>query len=161
MTATAKLDRAPYPTRKIMLRSDALRESAIAALRNAPLDQDHPLEFLLREEVKARKPDQNSLMWAGPLRDIEEQGYVDGRTFTAAVWHEFFKREYLPEECDPTQCKEGYRKWDFTPKGDRVLVGSTTDLTVRGFALYLKQVEAYAQVELGVQLHASPRELAA
>jgi len=107
-----------------------------------------------------RSPDQNALMWAGPLRDIEQQGYLGGRTFRADVWHEYFKREYLPEEFDPEQCKEGYRKWDHTPKGERVLVGSTTDLTVRGFARYLKQVEAYAQVELGVQLHASPRQAA-
>lgn len=150
-------ERNQYPTRKILIRTDALRDSAIAALRNAPIDIDSPLEFLLREEVKARKPDQNSLMWAGPLRDIEQQGYIDGRTFKADIWHEHFKREYLPEEFDPEQCKEGYRKWDYTPKGERVLIGSTTDLTVRGFARYLKQVEAYAQGELGVQLHASPR----
>ena len=99
-------------------------------------------------------------MWAGPMVDIAEQGYVDGRTFTAEVWHEHFKREYLPEEYDPTLCKEGYRKWDYTPKGERVLVGSTTDLTVRGFALYLQQIEAYARIELGVQFHASPRKAA-
>ena len=151
------MERTPFPQRKFRLVSDMVRESAIAALRNAPIDPDHPVEFLLREEVKARKPDQNSLMWAGPLKDIAEQGYVDGRTFSATVWHEHFKREYLPEEFDPALCKEGYRKWDYTPKGDRVLVGSTTQLTVRGFALYMKEVEAYAQVELGVQFHASPR----
>lgn len=149
-----------YPTRKIILRTGELRQTAVTALLNAPIDPDKPLEFLLREEVKARKPDQNSLMWVGPLADIAEQGYVKGRTYSAEVWHEFFKREYLPEEFDPTLCKEGYRKWDYTPKGERVLIGSTTDLTVRGFALYLKQVEAYAQVELGVQLHASPRAAA-
>ena len=155
-----QLDRAPYVTRKFRLLAEAQRESAIAAIRNAPLDPDKPLECLLREEVKERKPDQNALMWAGPMVDIAEQGYVDGRTFTAEVWHEHFKREYLPEEYDPTLCKEGYRKWDYTPKGERVLVGSTTDLTVRGFALYLQQIEAYARVELGVQFHASPRKAA-
>lgn len=150
-------ERNQYPTRKILLRSELQRDSAIAALSNAPLDADKPLEFLLREEVKARKPDQNSLMWAGPLKDIAEQGYVKGRTYSAEVWHEQFKREYLPEEFDPEQCKEGYRKWDYTPNGDRVLIGSSTDLTVRGFAIYLKQIEVFAQVDLGVQLHASPR----
>jgi hypothetical protein len=155
------VSRQPYPARKIRLVGEMQRDGAIAALRNAPLDADKPLEFLLREEVKARKPDQNALMWAGPLRDIAEQGYVEGRTFSATVWHEHFKREYLPEDYDPELCKEGYRKWDYTPKGDRVLVGSTTDLTVRGFALYLKQVEAYAQVELGVQFHANPKGMAA
>lgn len=155
-----QLDRAPYPPRKIRLVGDLQRESAIAAIRNAPIDADKPLECVIREEVKARKPDQNALMWVGPLRDIAEQGYVEGRTFSAEVWHEHFKREYLPEEFDPELCKDGYRKWDYTPKGERVLVGSTTDLTVRGFALYLKQVEAYAQMELGVQFHANPRKAA-
>jgi hypothetical protein len=151
------MKRTEYPTRKIRLIGEIQREAAIAALRNAPIDPDKPLEYLLREEVKARKPDQNALMWSGPLADIAEQGYVDGRTFSAEVWHEYFKREYLPEEFDQALCKDGYRKWDYTPKGERVLVGSTTQLTVRGFALYLKQVEAYAQTELGVQFHANPR----
>lgn len=141
----------------MLLRDESVRESALAAIRNAPLDADKPLEFLLREEVKARKPDQNALMWAGPLRDIAEQGYVEGRTFSADVWHEHFKREFLPEEYDPELCKEGYRKWDYTPKGERVLVGSTTQLTVRGMAMYITQVEAYGASELGVRFHASPR----
>lgn len=36
-------------------------------------------------------------------------------------------------------------------------MGSTKDLTVRGFALYLQQVEAYGATELGVRFHANPR----
>lgn len=148
------MTRQKYPTRKILLRAPQQVEVAISAIRNAPLDQSKPLELLIREEVKARKPDQNSLMWAGPLKDIAEQGYVDGRTYTAEVWHEHFKREFLPESYDPELCKrEDYRKWDYTPGGERILVGSTTDLTVRGFALYLTQVEAYAASELGVVFH--------
>jgi hypothetical protein len=145
--------RQPYETRRIRLVGEQQRQTALAAVANLPLDATTPLELVIREEVKARKPDQNALMWAGPLRDIAAQGYVNGRTFSAEVWHEHFKREYLPEQFDPSLCKEGYRKWDVTPKGDRVLVGSTTELTVRGFALYLKEVEAYAQTELGVQFH--------
>jgi hypothetical protein len=151
------MGRFDYPTRRILLRASGNVEAATAALLNAPIDPERPLEFLLREEVKARKPDQNSLMWAGPLKDIAEQGYVKGRTYSPEVWHEFFKREFLPEDFDPALCKEGYLKWDYTPNRERVLIGSTTQLTVRGFALYLQQVEAYAQTELGVMLHASPR----
>ncbi len=154
------MSRAPYQQRKFLLRTESARESSIAALRNAPLDTANPIEAVIREEVKARKPDQNALMWAGPLRDIEEQGYVNGRTYSADVWHEHFKREFLPEEFDPALCKDGYRKWDYTPKGERILVGSTKQLTVRGFALYLQEVEAYAQVELGVQLHVADRRAA-
>lgn len=160
MVAEVSSERFPYPTRTFLLPSEEARERAIASLRNAPIDQAKPLQFVLREEVKARKPDQNALMWAGPLRDIAEQGWLNGRTYSADVWHHFFKREYLPEEFDPSLCKEGYRKWDYTPTGERVLVGSTTELTVRGFALYLQQVEAFARVELGVQFHANPRQAA-
>ncbi len=147
-------ERDKFPTRKIRLLTQVQRDTAVAALLNAPLDSAKPLEFLLREEVRARKPDQNALYWAGPLRDIAAQGYVGGRTYTAEVWHEHFKREFLPESYDPELCKrEDYRKWDYTPGGERILVGSTTDLTVRGFSLYLTQVEAYAATELGVVFH--------
>ncbi len=155
-----KSERFPYPTRTFLLPNEDARERAIASLRNAPIDPAKPLQFVLREEVKARKPDQNALMWVGPLRDIAEQGWLNGRTYSADVWHEYFKREYLPEEFDPSLCKEGYRKWDYTPAGERVLVGSTTELTVRGFALYLQQVEAFAGRELGVRFHANPRQAA-
>lgn len=148
------MTRQKYPARKILLRAPQQVEVAISAIRNAPIDSVKPLELLIREEVKARKPDQNSLMWAGPLREIAAQGYVAGRTYTPEVWHEHFKREFLPESYDPELCKrEDYRKWDYTPGGERILVGSTTDLTVRGFALYLTQVEAYAASELGVVFH--------
>lgn len=155
------MNRNDYPTRSLLLRNETIRDSAIAAIRNAPIDTDHPIQVVIREEVKARKPDQNSLMWVGPLADIAEQGYVNGRTYSAEVWHEYFKREYLPEQFDAEQCKEGYRKWDHTPKGDRVLVGSTTQLTIRGFSIYLKKVEAYGAQELGVMFHVNPRSMAA
>lgn len=146
--------RHPFPNRRVLLRTEAQRQLALSIIANAPLDSDKPLEFILREEVKARKPDQNALMWAGPLRDIEEQAYVNGRTFSADVWHEHFKRMFLPEEFDPALCKEGYRKWDYTPAGERALVGSTKQLTIRGFALYTKEVEAFAQNELSVEFRA-------
>lgn len=157
-TKPVRARRQPYPTRRILLRTEMQRQTALAAIANAPLDDMHPVEVVFREEQKARKPDQNALMWAGPLRDIAEQGYVNGRAFTAEVWHEHFKREFLPEDFDPSLCKDGYRKWDVTPAGERVLVGSTTQLTVRGFALYLQQVEAFAQTELGVQFHVRPSQ---
>lgn len=149
--------RMPYPLRKILLVGEEQRERAIAALRNAPIDPARALEFVLREEVKERKLDQNALMWVGPLKDIAEQGYVDGKTYSAKVWHEHFKEQYLPEDYDPALCKEGYRKWDYKPNGERVMVGSSTDLTVSGFALYLTKVQAYAASELGVVFHVKSR----
>jgi len=124
--------------------------AAQAFLGNLPLDPDEPLEVVVRERQKPRKMSQNALMWAGPLRDIAEQAHVQGRYFPAEVWHEQFKRDFLPEEFDPDLCLEGYRKWGFTPRGERVLVGSTTMLTQRGMAQYLQQLEA-AGAQMGVE----------
>lgn len=159
MTATP---RHAYPERKVLLHTEAARQTAIAAIGHAPIDAERPIEVVIRERPKQRKPDQNALMWAGSLKDIAEQGYVNGRTYSASVWHEYFKAEFLPEEYDPERCKsETYQKWDFNPAGVPVLVGSTTDLTPKGFAEYLTQVEAYGAVELGVRFHANPKRMAA
>ena len=159
MTAhiVGRMKRQPFTTRTIYLRTDAQRETLRALVDNLPADSTKPLEIVIREEQKRRKLDQNAAMWAGPLRDIAEQAYVGGRSYTAEVWHEHFKEQFLPEEFDAELCKEGYRKWDYTPAGKRVLIGSTTQLTVKGFALYLTQVEAFG-ANLGVQFHANPNE---
>lgn len=152
MTARQK-----FQTSKILLRTESQRDAHIARIMNAPLDVEHPLEVVIREQEKPRKPDANAAMWAGPLRDIEEQAWLDGRTFKADVWHEHFKREFLPEEYDPELCLEGYRKWDYLPSGERVLIGSTTQLKTKGFSQYLTKVEAFG-ASLGVIYHANPRE---
>ncbi len=148
--------RETYPTKTILLRTDQQRDLAFNAIRNAPLDDSKPLQFLLREKPKVRGMDANSRMWVGTLADIAEQGYVEGRTYSADVWHEQFKREFLPESFDPALCMDGYRKWDYTANGERVLVGSTTKLTKAGFAQYLTQVEAFGS-GLGVRFTESPR----
>lgn len=139
--------------RTFLLIGASQQAAAQTFLANLPLDEEDPLEVVIRERVKPRKKSQNDLMWAGPLRDIAEQAWVQGQRFTAEVWHEQFKRDFLPEEYDPELCKEGYVKWQVTPRGDRALVGSTTMLTVKGMAQYLTQVEA-AGAELGVEFRA-------
>lgn len=154
------MNRPKFQTRTIRLVGAQQRETANAAIDNAPLDPIRPIELVLREEVKGRRLDQNAAMWAGPLRDIAEQAWHDGRQYSAEVWHEHFKRSYLPEARDPelallVKTPETYKKWDTTPKGDRVLVGSTTDLTVRGFALYMLQIEAEG-AGMGVDFHKAP-----
>jgi hypothetical protein len=151
------MKRSPFQNRSILIRDERQVDLLLSLIPNLPIDASSPIQVLIREEVKARKPDQNSLMWVGPLADIAEQGYVQGRSYSAEVWHEHFKKEYLPEEFEEGITKEGYRKWDYTPAGDRVLIGRTTQLTVRGFALYLQQVEAFG-ASIGVQFHANPNE---
>lgn len=144
--------RPPFDKRRILLRGQEQVERAIALLRNVPLDPDKPLELIVREEVKARKLDQNARMWSGPLKDLSEQAWLEGRQFSPEVWHEFAKRNFLPDEFDPELCLEGYRKWGFDPAGERVLIGSTTQLTVKGMSQYLEQLYALGG-SLGVEFH--------
>ena len=138
-----------FETRRIVLAAEEQRACAMALLSNVPLG----LEVLIRKPVKVRGMDQNALMWVGPLADIAAQAWVAGRQYSAEVWHENFKRDYLPEEYDEELTKDGYRKWDMTPNGERVLIGSTTQLTKKGFSQYLTQVEAFG-AGLGVQFGA-------
>jgi hypothetical protein len=150
--------RQKFESRKILLRSEQQVATVLALIPNLPLDPEKPLELLVREEVKARKLDQNALMWVGPLADIAEQGWFNGRQYSAEVWHHYFKEQALPEEYDPELCKnEDYKKWDFTPSGERILVGSTTDLTIKGFSQYLEQIHAFGG-SIGVAFHANPNE---
>ena len=149
--------RAKFTTRTLLLRNEPVRNNLLALVRNLPLDDAYPLEVVIREQIKGRRPSQNDLYWAGPLRDISEQGWIEGRRFDAETWHVFFRRELLPEEFDPELCRENYRKWEYDPGGERVLVGSTTQLTVKGFSSYLEGVYAYG-AGIGVNFSASPNE---
>lgn len=145
--------RQKFQTREFLLRSEIQVATLLALIPHLPLDADHPLSVRIGEQVKVRGLDANARMWAGPLTDIAAQAWVAGRQYSAEVWHHQFKTGFLPEEYDPELTKEGYRKWDYTPAGDRVLVGSTTQLTKRGFAQYLEQVEAFG-AGLGVMFSA-------
>lgn len=149
-----KSNRPPLATRVLgRLIDDSTRQRIVNAVLNLPLDPLRPLEIVVREEQKKRKPDQNALLWAGPLRDIAEQAFFDNKQYSAEVWANFFKRELLPEDYDPELCMEGYQKWDIDPGGERVLVGSTKQLTVKGFSQYLEAIYAFG-AHRGVQFSA-------
>lgn len=154
-------DRPKFTERKITICGERQRETAINALLNLPIYATNSLEVVIREQKKIRGLDANGRMWAGPLKDIAEQGYVDGKRFSAEVWAEFFKKCNLPDpddpDFDPTHVKDGYLKWGYTPDGDRVLIGSTTQLTAKGFAIYLQKMESDG-ANIGVQFSASPNE---
>lgn len=153
------MKRARFPTRKILVVSPAQLSTAAAVLKTVPVDAANPIEIRIGEQVKGRNKDQNALMWAGPLRDIANQAYVNGKTYSADVWHEHFKREFLPEEADIELTREGYQKWRYLPSGERILKASTGDLTTRGFSIYLEQIYAYG-ASLGVQFGVSERMFA-
>ena len=152
------MNREPFKTRKIRLVGKPQIDLLLSLIPNLPIDAEKPLEVVIREEVKVRRKTQNDLYWACQLKDISEQAYVNGRTYSTEIWHEHFKAEFLPDyalverEYVQSLVKEGYRKWDDSPNGARVLVGSTTQLTVKGFAIYLQQVEAFG-ANLGVMFN--------
>lgn len=154
-----KSTRPPFPERKYQVRDEDSRQRILRLSENLPIDELRPLEVVFREILKPRKLDQNALMWVGPLKDIAEQGYVRGHRLHIKAWHEIFKESYLPEEYDPELCKSpDYQKWAFNRNGDRVLIGSTTDLTVKGFSVYLEQVYADG-ANLGVTFHDNPNNV--
>ena len=140
---------------KIILVDPIRRDRAINIIRNLPVDDTY--EVVIQPKTKTRKLSQNALMWSGPLKDLAEQGYSEGKKYSEKTWHEYCKQEFLPEEFDPLLTLPGYVKWDYTPKGDRVLIGSTTELTTRGMGEYLEQVYALG-ASLGVEFHANPNE---
>jgi hypothetical protein len=127
-------------------------DTAISAIQNAPIDIEWPLEVIIREEQKSRSLSANALMWAGPLNDIATQAWVNGKQYSALIWHEYFKEKFLPDFPDPKQVKEGYMKYEETPDGRQVLTGSTNKLTKYGFSLYIEQIYAYG-AELGIRFN--------
>jgi len=142
--------RADYLPKVIRLVGKLQADTAISAIQNAPIDIERPLEVIIREEQKGRSLSANALMWAGPLNDIATQAWVHGKQYSALIWHEYFKEKFLPELPDPKQVKEGYKKYEETPDGRRVLVGSTNKLTKHGFNLYIENIYAYG-ADLGVR----------
>ena len=142
--------RTDYLPKVIRLVGKLQADTAISAIQNAPIDIERPLEVIIREEQKGRSLSANALMWAGPLNDIATQAWVHGRQYSTLIWHEYFKEKFLPDFPDPTQVKEGYKKYEETPDGRRVLIGSTQKLTKHGFNLYIESIYAYG-AELGVR----------
>lgn len=153
------MDRPVYQTKHVMLVGEMQKATVKIMIDNAPMDPMKPIEVVIREAIKPRKLDQNALMWVGALKDIAEQAWYQGRQFSADVWHETFKRLYLPEDEQEGITKSGYRKWDYMPNGERVLVGSTTDLTVKGFSEYMEQVYADG-AQMGVRFHTKEKAAA-
>jgi hypothetical protein len=153
------MKRQKFTARTIFLLGPVQLQTALALLPNVPLDPDSPLELIIRERVKKRKLDQQALLFAGPMRDIAEQAWLDGRQFSVEVWHTWCKQKFLPEDFDPELCLEGYRKWDIDPDECRILVGSTKQLTIRGYSQYLEQVFVFG-ANLGVEFHVKESQFA-
>lgn len=91
----------------------------------------------LTASLKKRTKPQNRRYWGrGVLAQIAEQAAVNGRLYSAEVWHEQFKRQFIG--------------FDELPNG-QIIGKSSTGLTTAEFCDFCTAVEAYASQELGVR----------
>lgn len=89
--------------------------------------------------LKKRTKPQNRRYWGrGVLAQIAEQATVNGRLYSAEVWHELAKRKFIGV--------------DELPNGE-VIGKSSTGLTTAEFCDFCTQVEAWAASDLGVKFY--------
>lgn len=92
--------------------------------------------WVLTVSLRKRTAKQNKRYWGrGVLAQISEQAEVHGRRFSAEVWHEQFKRQFIGVEQLPN---------------GQVVGKSSTELTTAEFCDFCDQVEAFAAASLGV-----------
>lgn len=119
---------------KFILRNDQILNNAVDALYALELDEDKPQEMVIKDHKKIRSLEANALYWSWLRIIMKETG-----DSTKAL-HAFYGDEFLPKE-------------EVMVFGKKVLeIKSTTDLKVKEFTEYLKQVEAHAASFLGINL---------
>lgn len=95
--------------------------------------------LVLTIKLRTRTPKQNRRYWGkGVLAQIAAQAVVGGRLFSAEIWHEQFKRDFIG--------------FDELPNG-QVIGKSSTKLSTAEFCEFCTQVEAYACTELNVTFY--------
>ena len=95
--------------------------------------------WVLTVRKMKRTPAQNRRYWGqGVLAQVAAQATVNGRLYSADVWHEQFKRQFIGVE--------------ELPNG-QVIGKSSTKLTTSEFCAFSDQVEAWAASELGVTFY--------
>ena len=100
--------------------------------------------WVLTIKRRKRTTRQNRRYWGrGVLAQIAEQATVNGRLYSADIWHEFMKRMFI-----------GVHE---LPDGS-VIAASSTKLTTSEFADFCTQVEAYAANELNVTFYDLPEQ---
>ena len=143
--------------RTIKLMSASIRDNATKQVQNLPCDGS--IEICIRPITKTRSASANARHWAAVMKDLSEQAYVDGKRFSVDIWHEFLKAKFLPSpECEDiallVKNPEKYQLFASMPDGSIKCVGSTTQLTVRGFSEYMEAVQSWAASECGVMFSA-------
>ncbi len=143
--------RTHFATRKFLLRGPDQVRALVALIPNLPVDPDRPLEIIVREEAKERKLSKNALYWA-ILTEISEQAWLHGNQYSKDVWHEYAKKEIMPNMIK-TKDGETRSKWLDSPSGSPVVI-STTCLEDRCFSEYITALEAFG-AGLGVMFGAN------
>jgi len=143
--------------RTIKLMNESIRDNAVKQVQNLPCDGS--IEICIRPVTKTRSESQNKRHWAAVMKDISDQAYVGGKQFSVEIWHSFLKAKFLPSpECEDiallVKNPEKYQLFADMPDGSVKCVGSTTQLTVRGFSEYMESVQAWAVTECGVMFSA-------
>lgn len=106
------------------------RQNAAQAVMQAPDG------WFVTLKPKTRTLEQNARYWGrGVLAQIAEKATVGDRRFSAEVWHEQFKRQFIGIE--------------ELPNG-QVVGKSSAKLGVKAFSEFVDQVEAFAVADLGV-----------
>lgn len=115
---------------KFILAHSEARQRAMQAVACAPSG------WQVLVSPKNRTKEQNSRYWGrGVLAQISEKATVNGKKYSAEVWHEQFKRMFIGV--------------DELPDGS--IVGkSSAALNTKEFSEFTDQVEVYAAIELGV-----------
>lgn len=95
--------------------------------------------WVLTIKRMTRTKAQNRRYWGrGVLSQIAEQAVINGKQYSAEVWHEQFKRQFIGVEELP----------------DGSVIGkSSAKLTTAQFSEFCAQVEAYAATSLGVTFY--------
>jgi hypothetical protein len=146
--------------RTVLLRAPAQLDTLKIWLGNLPLDEDDPVEVVIREhevvireQALSRVNAQNRLYWKR-LGEIAVQAWMHRRQFSAVAWHIYCGRQVMSETIT-TKTGEVRSKWIETPDSVPMVI-STTELEKTCFGEYITDVEVYAGVELGVMFSARP-----
>lgn len=128
--------------REFTLRNGGMWAAVVAFVKaNAPsfAENGTPLRLIVTAEEKKRNEAQNKFYWGAVLKQIAEQGWVNGRQFDKDTWHEYFARMY--GVCEDVTLPDG----EIVSRRK-----STTQMSVGEFSAYTASVQAYAANQLGV-----------
>lgn len=119
---------------KFVVRNDKILQNAINYLYSMELSEDKPMELIIKDHKKLRTEEQNALYWSW-LRIISRETGDSTKGL-----HAFYGDEFLPKEENVVMGKKVEE------------IKSTTELGVKAFTEYLKNVERHAGSFLGIML---------